>query len=44
MKDTQTRVDILDAHVTSLARELGMIQNDEIVDTNTRVDELETEV
>ena len=42
MKNTNTRVDALDAHVTSLATELGMIQNGEIVDTNTRVDSLES--
>ena len=44
MKDTQTRVDDLDAHVTSLATELGMISNGQIIDTNTRVDQLENRV
>jgi hypothetical protein len=41
ISDTNTKIDTLDAHVASLATELGMMSNGQIIDTNTRVDSLE---
>ena len=44
LKNTQTKVDTLEAHVETMATELGMLQSGEIIDTNSRLDNFESTV